>query len=418
MTSFMTRLKRSFRVLTDRETEEIPQEFLMSASNPTTFNNSWNFTTTRAVLSPIQTRISIDVSSLPFRHVIIDENEQFVDYKSSELNDRLRIQANIDQTGTDLIRDAVATMLEHGACALVPIETSINPNQDGFEILSMRVGTVLEWFNQTVRVQVYNELNGQRVERILPKSFVAICYNPLYSIMNEANSTLKRLTEKLALLDIADGYLYSPRLDLILQLPYSIKTERQQTEAARRVEAMESQLYNGRYGIAYAGAVEKITQLNRPVTNTLGETVESLTTSLYNQLGLTPSVFSGTASPDEMVSYNNRTVLPIARSLCESMRSAFFSRTAIRQGNSIIAFPNLFKMAPLETFAEAADKLTRNEIMTSNEVRAVVGLKPSSEPDADKLRNKNLNKTDNPEGTVTSADGSSLEKEEKGDDNA
>ena len=231
-----------------------------------------------------------------------------------------------------------------------------------------------------------------RVDKILDKGFVAICYNPLYAVMNEPNSTLRRLIDKLALLDTADARIYSNQLDLILQLPFTLKNDRMADEANRRLTLIEEQLYQRKYGIAYIDANEKLTQLNRPVTNTLFESIEGLTASLHSQLGLTPSIFSGTATQDELVLYNNRTVLPVVKALTDGMIGAFFSRTAIRQGNSIMAFPSLFKMAPLEIFADAADKLTRNEIMTSNEVRAVVGLRASDEPDADTLRNKNLNK--------------------------
>lgn len=229
----------------------------------------------------------------------------------------------------------------------------------------------------------------------LPKAFVAICYNPMYAIMNEPNSTLQRLINRLALLDVADGQLFSPQLDLILQLPYTLKNEKREAEAIRRLESLENQLYDRKYGVGYIDATEKITQLNRPATNTLFDTVTNLTESLHNQLGLTPSIFSGSATQEELLMYHNRTILPVLKSLTDSVNGAFFSRTSIRQGNRIMAFPELFKMAPLETFAEAADKLTRNAIMSSNEIRAQIGLEASDEPDADALRNKNLNQSDN-----------------------
>jgi hypothetical protein len=337
---------------------------------------------------------------------VIDEFGQFIENKVSELNDRLTIMANVDQSGVAFIQDAVMTMLGHGACALVPVEVSSNPRSGTYDILSMRVAPIVEWFNYSVTVDVYNELTGDREQKTLPKSFVAIAYNPLYAIMNEPNSTLKRLIDRLALLDVADGRLFSPHLDLILQLPYTLKNEKREAEATRRLESLETQLNDRKYGIAYIDPTEKITQLNRPATNTLFDTVVKLTESLHSQLGLTPSIFSGTATQEEMLMYNNRTILPIVKAVTDSMIGAFFSRTAIRQGNSIMAFPDLFKMAPLEAFAEAADKLTRNAIMSSNEIRAVVGLHASDEPDADALRNKNLNVSDNVPGQGTEVAGS------------
>lgn len=394
MTSFMERAKLSLNILLRGEAR-LGSGDILTSSIPSAFNSSYRYDTTQSVLAPIQTRISIDASSIPIRHVLLDENERFAEVKQSELNDRLSIMANIDQSGTALIQDAIMTMLGDGACALVPIEVSGDPDLGTYEILSLRVATITEWMNRSVRLDVYDENTGTRKEIVLPKSYVAICYNPMYAVMNEPNSTLRRLVDKLALLDVADGNLYSPQLDLILQLPYTLKNEKRESEAARRTGIIADQLYNSRYGIVYTDPTEKITQLNRPVTNTLADQVESLWSSLHSQLGLTPSIFSGTASQEELLFYNNRTVLPVLKSLIDGMIGAFFSRTAIRQGNSIMAFPNLFKMAPLEAFAEASDKLTRNAIMSSNEIRQVVGLKPSKEPDADALRNKNLNQSDN-----------------------
>jgi hypothetical protein len=393
MPSFMDRLKLSYNILRSKGVDVGPEQMITSSA-PSSVYSGLRYDSNASVLAPIKTRIAIDAANIPIKHILVDELGQFLENKESELNDRLSIMANIDQTGVAFLQDAVTTMLEEGACALVPIEISASPSSGTYDILSMRVATITEWFNYSVKVNVYNELTGDRTEKVLPKSYVAICYNPLYAVMNEPNSTLQRLISKLSLLDVADGNLYSPQLDLILQLPYTLKNERRETEAARRLESLEEQLYNRKYGIGYIDATEKITQLNRPVTNTLSDTVEGLTSSLHSQLGLTPSIFAGSATEGEMVLYNNRTILPIMKSLTDGMVGAFFSRTAIRQGNSVMVFPNLFKMAPLETTAEAVDKLTRNAIMTSNEVRAVFGLTPSKDPDADALRNKNLNQSD------------------------
>ncbi len=406
MPSFMDRLKLSYNILRSRGVNVGPGQMITSTV-PSSIHSGLRYDTNNAVLAPIKTRIAIDAASIPINHILVDEFGQFVEKRQSELNDRLTIMANIDQSGAAFIQDAVMTMLETGACALVPIEISGSPDSGTYDILSIRVATITEWFNYSVKVEVYNELIGDRTNLTLPKSFVAICYNPLYAVMNEPNSTLRRLIDKLSLLDVADGRLYSPQLDLVLQLPYSLKNERRETEATRRLVALEEQLYDRKYGIAYIDSTEKLTQLNRPVTNTLSDTVEALTTSLHSQLGLTPSIFAGTATEGEMVLYNNRTILPIMKSLTDAMVGAFFSRTAIRQGNSVMVFPNLFKMAPLETTAEAVDKLTRNAIMTSNEVRAVFGLTPSDDPDADALRNKNINQpsedpsTEQPKGKST-----------------
>lgn len=393
MPSFMDRLKLSYNILRNQGVDVEPEQMITS-SVPSSVYSGLRYDSNASVLAPIKTRISIDCANIPIQHVLIDELGQYLETKPTELNDRLTIMANIDQTGVAFIQDAVMTMLEEGSCALVPIEISGSPSSGTYDILSMRVASIIEWFNYSVRVEVYNELIGERTQVTVPKSFVAICYNPLYAVMNEPNGTLRRLVEKLALLDQAEGRLYSPNLDLILQLPFTTKTARRQNEAERRLEMLETQLNDRQYGVGYIDATEKITQLNRPVTNTLSDTVEALTASLHSQLGLTPAIFSGTAEQDEMVLYYNRTILPIMNTLASAMVGAFFSRTAIRQGNSVMAFPNLFKMAPLETFAEAADKLTRNAIMTSNEVRAVVGMRPHEDPDADALRNKNLNQSD------------------------
>jgi len=393
MPSFMDRLKLSYNVLRSKGPTVAPTQMVLSAS-PSSVYSGLTYSTEASVLAPIKTRIAMDAANIPMRHVLVDERKQYLEDRTSELNDRLTIMANIDQTGIAFIQDAVMTLLEEGACALVPIEISGSPDSATYEILSMRVARVVEWMNYSLRIEVYNELTGSREEKVLPKSFMAVCYNPLYAVMNEPNGTLRRLVQKLALLDQADGRLYSPQLDLILQLPFTTKTSRRQTEADRRLESLENQLYESKYGIGYIDPTEKVTQLNRPVTNTLADTVDGLVSSLHSQLGLTPSIFAGTASQEEMLLYYNRTILPVLNALTGAMIGAFFSRTAIRQGNSVMVFPSLFKMAPLEAFADAADKLTRNAIVSSNEVRAVVGMPPHPDPDANALRNKNLNQSD------------------------
>jgi hypothetical protein len=395
MPSFMDRAKAAFNVLTNTGSggvEYAPQDVL--ATYGPMYGGTISITdSTKTILAPIVTRIAIDVASIPIRHVLLDEHKRLKEYKESELNDRLTIRANLDQSGVAFIHDAVSTMLFTGSVALVPIETDSNPVLGTFDIMSVRAAPITDWYNRTVEVHVYNEMTGEREYKILPKAYVGIAYNPLYAVMNEPNSTLRRLVDRLALLDVADGKLFSPQLDLILQMPYSLKSSRQRDEAERRATAIEEQLGADRkYGIAYVGATEKITQLNRPVTNDLVKTVEGLASSLHSQLGLTPAVFSGNAEQGEMVNYYNRTVAPIIKALTDAMVGSFLTRTAIRQGHSVMAFPDLFKMAPLLEVADAADKLTRNEVVTSNEVRVRIGLPPAKSPEADELRNKNLNK--------------------------
>jgi len=394
MPSLFNRARSAYKVLRGTPFRIENDEMITSYVPAVPSSHRMSYDSTSSVLAPIQTRIAIDAANVPLRHAKVDQKGKFLSIKQSELNDRLALAANIDQTGTAFIQDAVMTMLDGGHAVLFPTETSAHPSTGNYDILSMRVGVVSEWFNYSVKVEVYNELAGRRTSIIVPKSYVAIIYNPLYAVMNESNSTMKRLIDKLALLDIADSRLYSAQLDLIVQMSYTASTTRKKNEARRRLEELEDQLYNRKYGIAYVGHAEKITQLNRPVPNALIQTVEGLTESLHSQLGLTPAVFMGTATQEEMLAYNNKTVYPILRALAEGMTVSFFSRPAIKKGNTIKPIQDLFKMAPLSEIADAADKLTRNEIMSSNEVRAEIGLVASEDPNADELRNKNLNKSD------------------------
>lgn len=395
MPSFTDRMRSAYKVLRGKpfniENDEMLPSYIPAISS-SSYRVSYESTT--SVLAPIQNRIAMDVANVPLRHAKIGDAEEFYGIKKSELNDRLAYSANIDQTGTAFVQDAVMTMLDSGSCVLLPTETSAPPSTGNYDILSIRVGTVSRWFNYSVEVDVYNELVGHRVKINVPKSYVAIIYNPLYAVMNEPNSTMKRLIDKLALLDIADGRLYSAQLDLILQMNFAAGTSRKKAEARRRLLEFESQLYERKYGVAYIDATEKVTQLNRPVPNSLVQTVDGLTQSLHSQLGMTPAVFNGTASQEETLAYNNKTIYPILKAMAEGMTVSFFSRTAIRQGNAIKPIRDLFKMAPLSELAEAADKLSRNEIMTSNEIRSRLELPVSEDPNADELRNKNLNRAD------------------------
>lgn len=392
MAGFFARVKRAFNVLTAEDLyQSLPADSMHTSVPPKTYN-AWRDNVT-SVLAPIRTRIAMDAAAIPVQHVMVDEEGSFLSVRKGHLNDRLTHSANIDQTGTAFIQDAVETMLLHGNCVLVPIEMTTDPRRTtAYDLLSVRVGVVTQWYSQAVEVEVYNELTGDNQCVVLPKSLVAICVNPFYNVMNRKNSTLDRLINKLALLDVTDSKQNGPNLDLILQLPYALNNEKRKDEALRRANLVEQQLYETHYGLAYIGATEKVTQLNRPVTNNLMTQVEYLTTTLYNQLGLTQPILSGTASQEEVISYQNRTVLPVLTAIVEGIRKTFLTKTAIKQGQSIMAFSPLFKMAPLDMIAEAVDKFTRNEVLTGNEVRSYLGLPRVDDPEADELRNKNLNK--------------------------
>ena len=346
----------------------------------------------RSIIASVYTRIAIDVSSVSVQHVRLDQNGRFLKKEDSALNDCLSIEANVDQTGRALLQDAVMSMFDEGVVAIVPTDTSINPAVSGsYDILSLRTGKIIEWFPSFVRVRVYNEKTGQREELVLPKSTVAIIENPLYAVMNEPNSTLKRLIYKLNLLDSLDEQASSGKLDLIIQLPYVIKSEARKAQAEQRRKDIEVQLSGSKYGIAYTDGTERITQLNRPAENNLMTQIEYLTSMLYGQLGLTESIFDGTADEKTMLNYYNRTVEPILAAITDEIKRKFLTKTARTQFQSIMYFRDPFKLVPVSELADIADKFTRNEVLSSNEIRGVIGYKPSDDPKADELRNKNLN---------------------------
>ena len=346
----------------------------------------------RSIIASVYTRIAIDVSSVSVQHVRLDQNGRFLKKEDSSLNDCLSIEANVDQTGRALLQDAVMSMFDEGVVAIVPTDTSINPAVSGsYEILSLRTGKIVEWFPSFVRVRVYNEKTGQREELVLPKSTVAIIENPLYAVMNEPNSTLKRLIYKLNLLDSLDEQASSGKLDLIIQLPYVIKSEARREQAEQRRKDIEVQLSGSKYGIAYTDGTERITQLNRPAENNLMAQIEYLTSMLYGQLGLTESIFDGTADEKTMLNYYNRTVEPILAAITDEIKRKFLTKTARTQLQSIMYFRDPFKLVPVSELADIADKFTRNEVLSSNEIRGIIGYKPSDDPKADELRNKNLN---------------------------
>ena len=346
----------------------------------------------RSIIASVYTRIAIDVSSVSVQHVRLDQNGRFLKKEDSSLNDCLSIEANVDQTGRALLQDAVMSMFDEGVVAIVPTDTSINPAVSGsYDILSLRTGKIVEWFPSFVRVRVYNEKTGQREELVLPKSTVAIIENPLYAVMNEPNSTLKRLIYKLNLLDSLDEQASSGKLDLIIQLPYVIKSEARKAQAEARRKDIEVQLSGSKYGIAYTDGTERITQLNRPAENNLMAQIEYLTSMLYGQLGLTESIFDGTADEKTMLNYYNRTVEPILAAITDEIKRKFLTKTARTQFQSIMYFRDPFKLVPVSELADIADKFTRNEVLSSNEIRGIIGFKPSNDPKADELRNKNLN---------------------------
>lgn len=345
----------------------------------------------RSIVTSVYNRIALDVAALNVQHVRLDENGRFLSVIDDGLNNCLTLEANVDQTARSFIQDVVISMFDEGSVAIVPVDTTTDPNVSGsYDIQSLRVGQILDWYPQYIRTRVYNEQTGRKEDIVVPKSAVAIIENPLYAVINEPNSTMQRLIRKLNLLDVIDEQSGSGKLDLIIQLPYVIKTEARRQQAENRRKDIESQLSGSKYGIAYTDGTEHITQLNRSVNNNLMSQIEYLTSMLYSQLGITQSILDGTADEKTMLNYNNRTIEPIVSAIVDEMKRKFLTKTARSQRQSISFFRDPFKLVPVNEIAEIADKFTRNEIMTSNEIRQVVGMKPSDDPRADELRNKNL----------------------------
>ena len=344
----------------------------------------------RSIVTSVYNKIAMDVASVDIRHCRIDKNGRYTEDIDSDFNRCLTLEANIDQSHRAFRQDIVMSMFDEGAVAIVPIEAKGDPTlSTSFDIRSMRVGKIVEWFPRSVKVEVYNDRTGKKENIIMPKKSVAIVENPLYSVINEPNSTMKRLIRKLNILDAIDEQSGSGKLDLIIQLPYAVKGELKEQQANKRRDSIIDQL-KGPYGIAYIDGTEKVTQLNRPVENNLMKQIEYLTNLLYSQIGITPSVMDGTADEKTMLNYNNRTVEPIVSAIVDAMKRSFISRTAMTQGQTIMAFRDPFKLVPINNIAEIADKFTRNEILTSNEVRQIIGFKPSSDPKADQLINSNI----------------------------
>ena len=344
----------------------------------------------RSIITSVYNKIAMDVAAVDIKHCRVGKNGRFIEEIDSDLNNCLTLEANIDQTHRAFRQDVVMSMFDEGCVAIVPIETKGDPTlSTSFDIRSMRVGKIVEWFPRSVKVEVYNDQTGRKEQILMPKRSVAIVENPLYSVMNEPNSTVKRLIRKLNLLDAIDEQSGSGKLDLIIQLPYAVKGELKQQQADKRRDDIINQL-KGPYGIAYIDGTEKVTQLNRPIENNLMKQIEYLTNMFYGQIGTTPSVMDGTADEKTMLNYNNRTIEPIVSAIVDGMKRSFISKTARAQGQTIMAFRDPFKLVPINNIAEIADKFTRNEILTSNEVRQIIGFKPSDDPKADQLINSNI----------------------------
>lgn len=345
----------------------------------------------RSIVTSVYNRIALDVAAIDIRHVQLDAEGQFCDVVQSGLNNCLSTETNLDQTGRAFIQDAVMSMMDEGCIAIVPVDTDDDPDDTtGYQILSMRVGRIRDWYPKHIRVELYNEETGRKQDIVVPKSTVAIVENPLYAVINEPNSTMQRLIRKLNLLDAVDEQSSSGKLDLIVQLPYVIKTEARRKQAEKRRKDIEQQLAGSKYGIAYTDGTERITQLNRSLENNLMKQIEYLTSMLYSQLGITQSILDGTADDKTMLNYYNRTIEPIIAAIVDEMKRKFLSKTARSQNKSIKFFRDPFKLVPVADLAEISDKFTRNEIATSNEIRQVIGWKPSDDPKADELRNSNL----------------------------
>lgn len=358
----------------------------------------------RSIISAILTRLSVDVSAIDIRHVRLDDQERYIETISSGINTCLNLEANIDQAAQAFKQDIALTLFDKGVAAIVPTDTTLNPFTTGaFDILSMRVGEIVQWYPQDVRVSVWNEQKGRREEIVVPKRIVAIIENPFYQVMNEPNSTLQRLIRKLNLLDSVDEAASSGKLDIIIQLPYVIKSDARQQQAEQRREDLENQLKGSKYGVAYSDATEKITQLNRPAENNMLAQIEYLTKMLYGQLGLTESVFDGSADEATMLNYFSRTIEPVLNAITTELKRKFLTKTARSQGQSIEFFRDPFKLVPIGTIAELADKLTRNEIASSNDIRSVLGWKPSPDPKADQLVNSNVPQPQNQPSQIDSS---------------
>ena len=392
---FFTRLKHAWNAFINNKDSTINYGVLGSSYYYRPDRQRFTGGNERTIVTSVYNRIALDVSAVEIKHVRIDENDRYKETINSGINSCFNTEANIDQAGRAFIQDIVMSMLDEGCVAIVPIDTTTSPvNSNTYDILSMRTGKILQWYPNHVQVRVYNEKTGNKEDIILPKSSVGIIENPLYAVINEPNSTMQRLIRKLSLLDAVDEQSGSGKLDLIIQLPYTIKTEARRKQAEMRRKEIEMQLTGSKYGIAYTDGTEHITQLNRPIENNLMKQIEYLTSMLYSQLGITQSILDGTADEKTMLNYYSRTIEPIISAIVDEMKRKFLTKTARSQGQSFLFFRDPFKLVPINDIANVADTFTRNEILSSNEIRQLIGIKPSSDPKADMLRNSNLNQAD------------------------
>lgn len=413
MPTFGERLKHAWNAFTSRDPTQLASRVDIGPSYSYRPDHR-RFTrgNERSIVTSLYNRISLDVSSITIKHARLDDNGNFTDTINSGLNNIFSTEANIDQTGRSFVQDIVMSMLDEGVVAVVPVDTTSDPvTNNAFDINTMRTGRIMQWYPQYVRVRLYNDRTGNHEEVTLPKKSVAIIENPLYSVMNEPNSTLQRLIRKLNILDAIDEQNGAGKLDLIIQLPYVIRSPQRHEQAEKRRKDIEMQLAGSKYGIAYTDGTEKITQLNRSVDNNLLAQIEYLTKMLYSQLGVTEEVFNGTADEKTMLNYHNRTIEPIISAITDEFSRKFLTKTARTQGQSIVFFREPFKLVPVNQIADIADKFTRNEILTSNEIRGIIGFEPSSDPGADRLQNSNLYQQDTglvsgdiPEGTTDETD--------------
>lgn len=391
MNQYLERLKTAWNLFLDRDPMADARVTPGPAYSVPQFKKRLGLSNEKSIVGAIYNRIAVDVSMIAMRHVRVDENDAYLETIDSRLNSCLELEANIDQSNTDFMQDVVMSLFDEGVVALVPVDTSVSlVNQNAFDILTMRTGRVVQWYPHHVRLSVYNDNLGDRQELTLHKSKVGIVYNPFYQIMNERMSIAKRLIDKLNLMDVIDEQSGNGKLDLIIQLPYVIKSEGRQKQAEVRRKQIETQLKDSKYGIAYTDGTEKVVQLNRPAENNLMSQIEYLTRLLYGQLGISEKILDGTADEKELVSYYNRVVEPVLSAIAKEMKRKFLTKTAQSQGQSIMYFRNMFSIVTPERVPDLADKLIRNEIATSNEMRAVIGWKPSKAPKADELRNPNM----------------------------
>lgn len=388
MPSFTDRIMHAWNAFTGRDPTNFRPEGLSYSNRPDRIRMTRG--NEKSIVTSVYNRIGLDCAAISIKHVKLDDRERYIETINSDLNNCLTLEANIDQTGRSFVQDVVMSMMDEGSVAIVPIDTDIDPQTASFKIETMRTAKIIEWYPADVRVRAYNDKNGKFEEIIVSKRTTAIIENPMFAVMNEPNSTLQRLIRKLSLLDVIDEQNGAGKLDLIIQLPYIIKTEARRQQAESRRKDIMDQLQSSKLGIAYTDGTERITQLNRPVENQLFNQVETLTRMLYSQLGLTEEIMNGTADEKVMNNYYNRTIEPIMSAIVDELKRKFLTKTARSQRQTIMFFRDPFKLVPTSELAEFADKFTRNEIMSSNEIRQIVGMKPSQDPEADELRNKNL----------------------------